>query len=170
MRPSEDVAKEAAEAVFKGQAARARIEASLVCFQLAGRRFACRITDVKETIVVKPLTRVFLTPPWVAGIINLRGDIVAVVDLAAFLSLGKTPIVAETRIVIARADGRAAGFLVERLDDTRAVDLGALEPAPAGVDAEVAALLSGVVTLPGGEPLAVLDLAKILRSPRLKVR
>jgi purine-binding chemotaxis protein CheW len=156
--------------MFKESHARARIEASLVCFHLAGRRFACRITDVKETILVKPLTRVFLTPPWVAGIINLRGDIVAVVDLAAFLQLGKTAIAADTRIVIARAEGRSAGFLVDRLDDTRAVDLGALDAPPAGLDVEIAAMLAGVVTLDGGEPLAVLDLAKILRSPRLKVR
>jgi chemotaxis signal transduction protein len=148
---------------------RAAAEASLVCFRLAGRRFACRITDVKETIAVKPITRVFLTPPWVSGIINLRGDILAVVDLAAFLELGRTPVGADTRIVIARSAERTAGFLVERLDDTRAADLDSLEPAPTGVDGEVAALLAGVVTLPGGEPLAVLDLGRVLRSPRLAV-
>lgn len=157
---------------MQGQA-RAHAKASLIGFQLGGRRFACRITDVKETIVVRPITRVFLTPAWVAGIINLRGDIVAVIDLAAFLGLGRTAIAAATRIVIARAGESSAGFLVDRLDETQAVDLdrlGTLDAPPAGLDAEVAALLAGVVTLPGGEPLAVLDLAKILRSPRLRVR
>lgn len=149
--------------------ATARMEASLICFQLAGRRFACPITDVKETIVVKPITRVFLTPPWIAGIINLRGDIVPVVDLAAFLGLPPTLVTAETRIVIARAAERTAGFLVDRLDDRQPRGLGALEPAPAGLDGDVAAVLTGVLTLEGGAPLAILDLGRVLRSPRLSV-
>ena len=37
--------------------------------------------------MVLPITRVFLTPPWLSGIINLRGDIVAVIDLARFMDL-----------------------------------------------------------------------------------
>jgi purine-binding chemotaxis protein CheW len=154
--------------------ARARTEASLVCFRLAGRRFGCRITDVKETIAPKPITRVFLTPPWVTGILNLRGDVLAVIDLAAFLGLAAPARTgaagADTRILIARAQGRSAGFLVERLDELQVVELGALEPPPAGLDGEVAALLTGVITLGGGVPLAVLDLGKLLCSPRLEVR
>jgi chemotaxis signal transduction protein len=151
-------------------AARARAEVTLVCFHLAGRRFGCPIAEVKETLVVRPLTRVFLTPPWIAGIINLRGDIVAVLDLAAFLDLGRTAIGAQTRIVIARAADRTAGLLVDRLADPRGADLATLEPPPAGLDPEIAGLLAGVVTLPGGEPLTVLDLGRILGSPRLRAR
>jgi purine-binding chemotaxis protein CheW len=111
---------------------------------------------------------VFLTPPWIAGIINLRGDVVAVVDLAAFLGLGRTPIAAATRIVLARTAERGAGFLVDRLDDPRAVDLGALEAPPATLEPAIASMLAGVATLAGGEPLAILDLAAVLRSPRMQ--
>jgi chemotaxis signal transduction protein len=96
--------------------------------------------------------------------------VVAVVDLAAFLGLGRTPVGSATRIVLARSAERAAGFLVDRLADPRAVDLAALEPLPATLDPEIAGLLSGVVTLAGGEPLAILDLAAILRSPRMRMR
>ena len=144
--------------------------ANLVCFHVAGRQFGCPIQSVKETLALRPLTRVFLTPSWIAGIMNLRGDVVAVVDLAAFLGLGRTPIASATRIVLARGGEKTAGFLVDRLADPRAVDLAALEPLPPTLDPEIASLLAGVVTIAGGEPLAILDLAAILRSPRMRVR
>jgi len=142
--------------------------ANVLCFEIRGQRFGCGISHVKETIVVRPITRVFLTPPWVSGIINLRGDIVAVLDLAAFLGLGTTTFGAETRIVIARSGDRIAGLLVDRLAEVRAADLAALEPAPPTLAGEVAALLVGILTLPGGVPLGVLDLGKLFESDRLR--
>ena len=59
----------------------------LVCFFLNDQEYAARIGDVKETLTMRPISRVFLTPEWVAGIINLRGDIVAVIDLALMLGM-----------------------------------------------------------------------------------
>ena len=138
-------------------ASRAVGGSNLVCFELRGQRVGCPIAGVKETIVVRPITRVFLTPPWVSGIINLRGDVVAVLDLAAFLGLGRTVPQPETRIVIVRSGSKVAGLLVDRLD-----------PPPPTLAAELAGLLTGVATLPGGTPLAVLDLAKLFDSERLR--
>src|SRR5215831_17419623 len=141
---------------------------NLVSFDVRGQRLGCPISQVKETIVVRPITRVFLTPPWVAGIINLRGDIVCVLDLGAFIGLGPTTGGAGARIVIARSGARLAGLLVDRLADVRAADLAALEPAPPTLAGDLAALLHGVLTLPGGAPLALLDLGKLFDSDRLR--
>jgi purine-binding chemotaxis protein CheW len=142
--------------------------ANVLCFEIRGQRFGCGLEHVKETIVVRPITRVFLTPPWVAGIINLRGDIVCVLDLGAFVGLGPTTAGADARIVIARSGAHLAGLLVDRLADVRAADLGALEPAPPTLAGDLAALLAGVLTLPGGAPLALLDLGKLFDSDRLR--
>lgn len=128
----------------------------------------CRIAEVKETIVVRPITRVFLTPPWIAGIIDLRGDIVAVIDLGALLGLGATARKADTRIIIVRAAGKLAGLLVDRLADARGVDLERLQPAPPTLAPEIGGLLEGVATLSGGDPLAVLDLEKLFDSERVR--
>src|SRR5262249_1637412 len=82
---------------------------NLVSFDVRGQRLGCPIAQVKETIVVRPITRVFLTPAWVAGIINLRGDIVAVLDFAVLLGLGPTLPQPETRIVIVRRRAHPGG-------------------------------------------------------------
>src|SRR5262249_39384719 len=140
---------------------------TLVSFDVRGQRLGCPIAQVKETIVVRPMTRVFLTPPFVAGIINLRGDIVAVLDLAVLLGLGPTLPQPETRIVIVKSENKVAGVLVDRLTEARSVALERLEAPPTTVDPEVAGLLAGVATLPDG-PLAVLDLDKLFESERLR--
>jgi purine-binding chemotaxis protein CheW len=140
----------------------------LICFEIRGQRMGCPIRDVKETIVLRPITRVFLVPAWVAGIINLRGDIVAVLDLGAFLGLGSIVPGPEARIVIVRVGAEVAGLLVDRLAEVRSVDVQDLAPPPPTVAADLAAVLSDVATLPGGAPLAVLAPKKLFDSERLR--
>jgi chemotaxis signal transduction protein len=59
----------------------------LLCFHVAGQDFGVRIAAVKETLPERPLTRLGLVPSFVAGLINLRGEVVAVLDLARLLEL-----------------------------------------------------------------------------------
>src|SRR5205085_1586047 len=56
-----------------------------VCFHLAGQEFGLPIDEVKETIEPRPITRIFLVPDFIAGLINLRGDVLAVLDLGRVL-------------------------------------------------------------------------------------
>ena len=138
-----------------------------ICFWLSGQLLGVPIEQVKETIVLRPITRVFLTPGWVAGLINLRGDVVAVLDLAGLLDLPSTGFTDETRIVITRHGGKTAGLIVDRLADARVYDRERLEPAPATLSGAVAELVTGVATQEAGVPLVVLDLERLLHSGRL---
>ncbi len=63
----------------------------LVCFELAGQAFGLPIRSVKETLPMRPLTRVLLVSPIVAGLMNLRGEVVAVLDLAQMIGLHHQP-------------------------------------------------------------------------------
>ena len=141
--------------------------AKLVCFFLHGQEYAAEISAVVETLAVRPITRVFLTPPWLSGIMNLRGDVVAVLDLARLLAMPPTLITDESRVVLARHDGRRAGLLVDGLAELRTVDLAALEPAPATLPADVASLLRGLLTVPEGV-VRVLDLPSLFESDKVR--
>lgn len=152
-----------------------------VCFRMHGQDFAVDIAAVRESLAVRPITRVFLTPPCFAGIVNLRGDVVAVLDVAQLLGL--PPIVPgrDTRIVLCQhrpagaAAGAAApepitaGILVDELTELRTLDLGRLEPPPPTLPRETAALLAGVVLLEDGTPLQVLDIARLFTSDPVRV-
>jgi purine-binding chemotaxis protein CheW len=140
----------------------------LVCFELHGQEYGADINEVKETIPVRPITRVFLTPPWLSGIINLRGDVVAILDLAQLLGLPATSITDDSRILIARVGGVAAGMLVDRLAELRTLAVGTVRPPPPTLSTEGASLLRGVVTLDGGAAVRILDLPALFESERLR--
>lgn len=139
----------------------------LVCFFLHGQEFAAHIADVIETLTVRPVTRVFLTPPWLAGIVNLRGDVVAVLDLARLLGMSPTLVTDDSRIILARHQGTRAGFLVDALAELRSLDLAAVEPPPATLSSEVSSFLRGIFTVSGGV-VRLLDLPSLFESDKLR--
>jgi purine-binding chemotaxis protein CheW len=140
----------------------------LVCFELQGQEYGADITEVKETIPVRPITRVFLTPVWLSGIINLRGDVVAILDLAQLLGLDATQITDDSRILIARVNNVVAGVLVDRLAEVRSLPTAGVRPPPPTLAADAAALLRGIVNIDGGAAVRILDLQALFESERLR--
>jgi purine-binding chemotaxis protein CheW len=156
----------------------------LLCFHVAGQDFGVPIAAVKETIPERPLTRLFLVPSFVAGLINLRGEVVAVLDLALLLGLerknegGRR---AAQNIVILRAsllpgvrDARhaanrpGAGIFVDGLDGVRDLADDQLRPPPATLAAEPAGYLDGVAASGSPpRPLMLLAPERVLGSPHL---
>ncbi len=72
-------------------------------FTLAGNDYAVGILQVKEILQYETVTRVPSVPPSVRGVINLRGAVVPVVDLAVKFGLPPAPVTKRTCIVIAEA-------------------------------------------------------------------
>ena len=161
-----------------------------VCFRMHGQELALDIAAVRETMAVRPITRVFLAPPCFAGIINLRGDVVPVLDVAQLLGLPPIVMTHDTRIVLcqyrqaraaeagASAGARpgpgegvtlSAGILVDELGELRMLDLARIEPPPPTLPRDTAALLAGVVMLEDHTPLQVLDIARLFTSDRVRV-
>jgi len=144
----------------------------LVCFDLGGRELAASIDEVRETVDMRPITPVFRTPPCVAGITNLRGEILAVLDVALLLGLPPSRRDPSTRILVVDAEPpddrpvRSAGLLVDRLGPIRDIGAGDIVPVPVTMPASEAALLEGIVPL-DTHPLAVLDLHRVLDAPSL---
>ena len=73
-------------------------------FQLAGEEYAVSILRVKEIIEYGTLTKVPQTPPSIRGVINLRGRVVPVMDLALKLGIGPSPITPRSCIIILEVD------------------------------------------------------------------
>ena len=138
----------------------------LVCFELRQQELAFPIADVRETLPLRPISHVFLTPPWLVGIFSLRGEIVPAIDLAVLLGLPRAQIDDDARIVVVERGAQVAGILVERLRELRTVDATAIEPPPASLPAEVASILRGLAATPTGT-VRVLDLEALLGSDRL---
>ncbi|WNG61714.1 purine-binding chemotaxis protein CheW [Archangium gephyra] len=104
-------------------------------FSLAGETYAIELLRIREIIEHVPITRVPGMPPAVLGVINLRGRVVPVVDLAVKMGLDPRPITRWTCFVIVEAllDGERTtlGLLADTVSEV--IDLGPddIEPPPA---------------------------------------
>lgn len=132
--------------------------------------YAVPAASVQELVLLQPLTHVPGMPACIRGLMNLRGTVVPVVDLAQQLGAGATAIGAQTCVVIVDipADGMrsAMGVLANDLREVVEIDGANIAPAPAFGSRIPPAYVSGVARH-GGEYILVLDLAKILSPDEL---
>jgi purine-binding chemotaxis protein CheW len=106
-------------------------QSQYLTFFIDGEEYAIGILRVKEIIRYDTVTRVPTTPKWIRGVLNLRGIVVPVVDLAAKFGIRETPITGQTCVVIVETDldgERAlmgvAADAVSQVLDLRAEDIG----------------------------------------------
>jgi purine-binding chemotaxis protein CheW len=73
-------------------------------FSLGGEECGIGILKVREILEYPVLTRVPTTPPWVRGVINLRGGVVPVIDLAVKFGLPESPVTRRTCVIVVEAE------------------------------------------------------------------
>jgi purine-binding chemotaxis protein CheW len=81
-----------------------RQQSQYLSFFIDGEEYAVGILRVKEIIRYDVVTRVPSTPRWIRGVLNLRGLVVPVVDLAAKFGIRETPVTSQTCVVIVETD------------------------------------------------------------------
>ena len=134
----------------------------LVVFELDDREFALPIEDIAEVLHMVLITPVPEVPPWVVGVINLRGRVIPIVDLRTRLGMQPRPARLETPILVAEQATRKLGLIADAVRDVISVPEDAFEP-PAQVGAiEVGHTdtVSSVARL-GDRLIVVLDLARL---------
>jgi purine-binding chemotaxis protein CheW len=116
---------------------------------------------IQEVIRLGPLTPVRHAPAAVAGIVNLRGKIVTVLDLGLRLGFPKVVPGPESRIFIMEDASEFIGLLVDRVDEVVETDPRQLHPPPANTSSGQARFLKGICRA-GSRVITVLDTGRIL--------
>lgn len=99
----------------------------MLIFTVGDRRFACALRAVREIVPERPVTRLPGAPAAVRGLMNLRGTMVTVLDLAA--RLGETAARQDDGMfVLVEAGPRVVGVRVDEVQDVRPVREDAFEP------------------------------------------
>lgn len=125
--------------------------------RLGGCRYAVPMPAVAEVGRPPALTRVPGLPPWVAGVANWRGRVLAVLDIRPLLAADPAPLDRRSRLVVLTRDGVTVGLLTEGVEGTTDLDPERLEPALAHLPDSAGNLLAGQVTDARG-PVGIVDL------------
>jgi purine-binding chemotaxis protein CheW len=167
-----DAAADAALLSTASTAAGTSSAGQLLRLALGEHRYAVAIEHVREILKVTQLTALPLMPPFVRGVMNLRGAVVPVIDLGARLGLGEATLSRRSCVVIvevqtqAEARSQTLGLLVDAVHEVADVPASGLEPAPPlGTDIAVE-YLDGIARL-RGDIVPVLALARVLDEEAL---
>ncbi|MBB3677431.1 chemotaxis protein CheW [Modestobacter versicolor] len=128
----------------------------LATFWLDGDLFGVEVEHVQEVLRSQSITRVPLAPPAVAGLINLRGQVVTAIELRERLGRKPRPEGQEAVVIVVRLHGEAVSLLVDSIADVVDVDVRDFEAPPDTLDGVGRDLIRGAYKL-SGQLLLALD-------------
>lgn len=133
-----------------------------VCFRIGEQDYCIDIEVVREIRGWTPATVLPHAPEHVTGVINLRGSVVAVVDLAARLAIGKTRPTPRHVVIIVAFGNQTIGLLADVVSDIMGIDETAMQPVPDVASHGAGAFITKVIALDDGRMLRKLDLTAVL--------
>ena len=135
----------------------------LITFEVAGQIFALDIMAIREIRAWTPVTPMPRVPHYVAGVVNLRGTVLPVIDLAARLGWAPTEATPRHAIIVCQVDGQAQGLIVDSVSDIVALNSETLQAPPTAGQDEVVPFLEGLAAIED-HMVMVLDLAALSTS------
>ena len=121
------------------------------------------ILKVQEINKLIEMTRVPQAPEYVLGILNLRGEIVTIIDLGKKLGLKSTEISDKTRNIIVNSNGEHIGLMVEQISDVVQAKFEKIEAPPANIGGVQGKYFTGVLKTKD-RLIGILDVGKVLEE------
>jgi purine-binding chemotaxis protein CheW len=137
----------------------------LIEFMLAHERYAIEVAYVKEVYPLKDMTPVPCTPPFVLGIISVRGQVISVVDVKDFFDLPKKEITDTFRVIIVKNNDMEFGILADAVIGERKLPVAKIQsdmPSLKGVRSQY---VKGVTQ----DRLIIMDVDKLLSDESIIV-
>ena len=132
-----------------------------VTAMIGGQLFGLPIVRVQDVFLPERLTRVPLAPPEIAGVLNLRGRIVTLIDLRCRFGLGQREDGDSSMAIGVESRAESYGLLIDSVGEVLKLDDTAREPNPINIDPRLARVSVGIHRL-DGQLLIVVDVDRVL--------
>lgn len=143
-------------------------EKRLVIFNLGNEEYAIAISFVREIIKPCEIVKIPKSPDFVEGIIHLREDIIAVIDLAKRLKTADSGIPQKKKkIIIVEISGRFIGLIVDSVGEVLRISESQISPVPESISTIDIRYLQGVIRV-DDRIILFMDIQKILAPEELK--
>jgi len=148
------------------------IDQRFLTFSLGAESYAVPLPKVREVIAFGELTKIPNTPPYFRGIMNLRGQVISVIDLRIKFQLPDAAITPETAIIILDMQSLCLGIIIDSVDAVLSIPSDSISPPPDHESAIGLDYVTGVarvnksliLTLDIEKALSVEDLVAMRRS------
>ncbi|MDN2580850.1 MULTISPECIES: chemotaxis protein CheW [Aquibium] len=137
----------------------------LIAFRLGGQEFCVDIMSVRDIRGWTPTTPLPHSPGYVKGVINLRGSVLPVIDLAARLGFRSTEPTARHVIIVTQVGNQSVGLLVDAVSDILTINADTIQPTPDVASELARAFMKGVLAIEG-RMISLIGLDSVLQSTR----
>lgn len=140
----------------------------LITFGIAGQLFGIDIMAIREIRAWSPVTRLPRVPDYIAGVVNLRGAVLPVIDLSLRLGWPPTETTPRNPIIVTMIDGQSRGLIVHDVSDIVSIDSNELQQPDTIVQDHITHFLEGVAPI-GDDMVMVLDLKRLMGTEELEL-
>lgn len=137
------------------------IDNKYVVFKLDKEYYAIPINKVVSIEKMEKSTRVPNTPSYVKGVINLRGEVIPLIDLRKKLGVGSKDIDSSTRIIIISEEDMVAGLIVDTSPEVLEIDKENIDNPPTSMDNDSLPYIYGIGKI-DDMIIIILELMRIL--------
>lgn len=144
--------------------------AEYMTFVLGSMKYAIELPKIREILTYPEIiTTLPNTSSWVKGLINLRGEVVPILDIRIKFNTGEAIYNDNTAVIaIITEDKRMIGITVDKVDDVQKIDVSSLSPVSEMGSAIPAKYLKGFVRLSNNEMLVIMDIESVISKDELK--
>lgn len=136
---------------------------SVVEFLLLPERYAFEGKYISEVLLLKEITLIPGTPPFVMGVINLRGKVVSIINLKSLFNLKEWGLTQLNKVLILKDDTMEFGIVADEISENKSIFLNTLSPPPVTLDNIGVEYISGIT--PDG--LILLSARNLLSSKQI---
>jgi purine-binding chemotaxis protein CheW len=130
-------------------------------FMVGGEEYGLELLRVREVIRIREITWLPRAPSFVKGVINLRGDVIPIIDLRDKFGLPPRPADADTRIVVVEVEAKLIGMVVDSASQVVRIPAAQIDPPPLQLGGLAQEYITGVGKL-DGRLVTMLNVDRIL--------
>lgn len=149
----------------EGEGERAADVVQVLTFRLGRERYALPVENVREVRPLTDLTSVPCTPDFVGGVMNLRGNILPLIDIRKLVNVEHEGITDLMSVIVVEISGMEVGIMADEVDEVMRLPLSELQAASTTVSGIGAEYIKGITA----DALALLNLDTVLGEDRIVV-
>ncbi len=133
----------------------------IASFRIGAEEYGVDISQIQEIIRMMEVTRVPRTPDYVDGVINLRGQLIPIVDLRTRFGMERAAPTKDTRIIVTDVGSKRIGIVVDSATEVLSIPIEAIEQAPEIIASAATDYIQGVGKI-GDRLVILLDLTMVI--------